>query len=636
VNVGSCARDHDLFLVPLRVQRRLGGLIVVGPSAAVDGEARAALESLGSQISLGLETAALTEDLLRHRSEERFAAVVQTSSDVITVLAADLTVRYQTPSIRQVLGHEPLDLVGASLLDLLHPDDEPHARHLLSQDGLSLPQEWRVRRADGGWATVEMVVNNLLDHPDVEGIVITARDISQRKALEQQLRDHAFHDSLTGLANTVLLTNRVEHALTTRVCEGRGVCVMRLDLDDFNHVNDRLGHSRGDELLVAIARRLTENIRPMDTAARIGGDEFAILVSGPTSGPEAVAVAERVLGAVNEPVVIRGVELRVKASVGIAIGTSAEVDAEQLLRQAYVAMHGAKSRGKARHELFKPEVHQPVIDSLDLQADLERAIRDEALVLHYQPIMALRNSRIAGFEALVRWQHPERGLIPPSQFIPLAEETGLIVPIGRFVLREACRQAVAWTSTDGAEGQPTVSVNVSARQLQDRDLVRDVSDALALSGLPASRLVLEITESVLVDVVDPATGVLEQLRGLGLSLAIDDFGTGYSSLSYLHRLPVDTLKIDRSFIDRLDDPDESLLAQTIVRLGRVLGLQTVAEGVERTEQADILREIECDYGQGYHFARPLEPAAVAELLASQRRPAPPAPPGPAEVAVAAR
>jgi diguanylate cyclase (GGDEF)-like protein len=430
--------------------------------------------------------------------------------------------------------------------------------------------------------------------------------------LEDQLIHQALHDPLTGLANRVLFGDRLEHALARGQRPGVTVAVLVIDLDGFKDINDSLGHDAGDDLLMIAGMRLQGHARPGDTIARLGGDEFGMLLED-TTAAEAVRSAEALLEGLEAPIVLRDRELTPTASIGIAI--AAGEDAGTLLRNADTAMYAAKRQGKGRSAIFEPVMHATVVERLDLAADLSRAIQQGQLHLCYQPEIELRSGRIVGLEALVRWQHPRRGMVPPDQFIPLAEETGSIVSIGDWVLREACRQVKAWQERWPETPPLTIAVNLSARQLQHLGILDEVQAGLAAADLDPHSLVLEITETAIMAQPDAAITILTKLRRHGVRLALDDFGTGYSSLSYLQRLPVDILKIDRSFVSGVaGGTEDSALARAIVTLGQTLGLEVVAEGVETAEQLAALRELGCQLGQGYYFARPLGPAAVDALL----------------------
>jgi diguanylate cyclase (GGDEF)-like protein len=470
---------------------------------------------------------------------------------------------------------------------------------------------------------VQSIHTNLLDDPDVRAVVVTTRDVTAQKQLEAQLQHNAFHDTLTGLANRALFADRLDHALARTDRLAAPVAVLFVDLDDFKAVNDGSGHTAGDELLVAVARRLRETLRPSDTIARLGGDEFAVLIEDAAEPGRPAVAAERLLAALAEP--FDGT--RITASVGIATGAAGQHDAAELLRHADVAMYAAKAAGKGRSAVFEPEMESAIIGQLRMKAELARAVELGEFTVYYQPTVELANGRLAGVEALVRWQHPERGLVPPLDFIPLAEQTGLIVPLGRFVLREACRQMSAWHTSYPTDPPMTVSVNLSARELDEPGLVDSVRAILAETGLAPAHLVLEITESLLLVDLPATVSILSDLRALGVRLAIDDFGTGYSSLAYLENLPVDILKIDKSFVDRIgeaptdipgvEDPNQSVMVSAISQLGHALHLQLVAEGIEQAEQVSTLQGLSCQYGQGYYFARPLTSDALGDLLHRQ-------------------
>ncbi|MCU1350838.1 MAG: putative signaling protein [Acidimicrobiales bacterium] len=552
-------------------------------------------------------------------SERRFRALIEHSLDAITVIRADGTVVYDSESVVKVLGHSADDRVGRSGLDLIHPDDAARVEavfvSVLAQPGLSDSFEVRARHADGSWRWIDARMTNLLDEADVQGLVVNFRDVTDHKQLQGELSHQAFHDPLTGLANRALFLDRVSHGLATQGRVGSGCLAMLfIDLDDFKTVNDALGHSAGDELLKITGVRLSEHARLSDTCARLGGDEFGILLEGLVRASEAYDVAERLVDRLGEPVTIDGTTLAIGASVGIVVSDGTE-SAEHLVRNADLAMYQAKRAGKGRLEVFEGAMHDAALHRLELKEDLRRAIAGAELENHYQAIVDLASGGILGAEALVRWNHPDRGLLLPAEFIALAEETGLITDIGGAVLRQACRDAAGWPVIDGHV--PTVSVNLSPRQLQQPGIVGEVADALTAAGLDAGRLTLEITESVLIDDPTCAAATLSALKDLGVSIALDDFGTGYSSLSYLARFPVDCLKIDKSFTDALVSPlpsDEASLIDTILAMCRSLKLDVTAEGVEEPQQVARLLTMGCAVGQGFHFARPVPNAALLRSM----------------------
>ncbi|MHB1224566.1 MAG: sensor domain-containing protein, partial [Gemmatimonadaceae bacterium] len=486
-----------------------------------------------------------------------------------------------------------------------------------------------------GVISVQSAMAALYNRHDVEVVEVVAalastalrniRLVDEIRRSEERLAHQAFHDPLTDLANRALFLDRVGHALARRTRHPTPLAVLFIDLDDFKKVNDSLGHPAGDRLLVVAAERLSICVRGSDTVARLGGDEFAVLVEDAVSPSEVLAIADRVATALRAPFHIAGTEVFVSASIGVAPAAAGDT-ADELLRNADVAMYFAKTRSKSATAVFEPWMQTAARERLELEADMRRALERGEFVLHYQPIVRLDDGEIIGMEALVRWQHPVRGMVPPGEFIPLAEETGLIVPLGSWVLEQACRQVRSWQSGQHPGAVPLkVTVNLSSRQLQEPDVVATVRAALADSMLPAGTLVLEITESVLMQHTSLTLARLRELKALGLSLAIDDFGTGYSSLGYLQRFPIDILKIDKAFVDAVGSDTDAALARAVIALGDTLGMQTVAEGIEVLAQVDGLRKLGCKLGQGFHFARPLPPDELRLLLerSAQLMPCPP-------------
>ncbi|HEY9443518.1 MAG TPA: EAL domain-containing protein [Gemmatimonadales bacterium] len=567
------------------------------------------------------ENVRLLADTAARQNEARFRSLVQHSSDVIMVTRPNGTMRFVSPSASRVFGYEPAALLGRPLATLLHPADRDRATQLFAEvvagPGVIGPVEWRFRQADGSWLHAEILATNLLGDPTVRGIVLNTRDVSERKRLEEQLTHQAFHDPLTGLANRALFRDRVSHALALAQRQGHPITVLFLDLDDFKRVNDSLGHAEGDRLLIAAAERFQSCARAADTVSRLGGDEFAILiehVAGSDGRPE---LLQRLEEAMTYPFALSGNQVQVSASIGVATASPGDT-ADDLLRNADVAMYAAKRRGKGRSETYELRMYADVRERLEMEAALRTALETNQLSLHFQPIVSLKTGALYGVEALVRWDHPTRGHLLPQSFITLAEETGLIVPLGAWVLTEACRQVQEWRALF-PETPLCVSVNISGRQLQAGGVTGALREALAATGASADGVVLEITESVLMQQTDTVQERLWELKSLGVRLAIDDFGTGYSSLSYLQRFPIDILKIAKPFVDDVGSGTEkSALARAIVGLGETLKLRTIAEGIERGDQRAALLELGCDLGQGHYFSRALPPDGIARLLTARR------------------
>jgi diguanylate cyclase (GGDEF)-like protein/PAS domain S-box-containing protein len=523
------------------------------------------------------------------------------------------------------MGYLADALVGTSALALVHPDDKEAAQAFLTETvdhpRTNMTTELRLRHADGSWREFELIANNLLDQIAVAGVVMTGRDVTERKNFERQLQQLAFHDSLTGLPNRALLTDRLERALARADRFFERIAVLFIDLDNFKLINDGLGHGAGDRLLVGFGDRLRGCIRAGDTVARLGGDEFIVLLEDISTTNEATAMAERIAELLRAPMAVGDREVVVTASIGIALSTPHHDRTESVLRNADLALYRAKALGKARWALFELRMERDALERLELETDLRRALERNELRLAYQPIVSLADGHIVEVEALARWQHPTRGQVSPAQFIPIAEESGLIEPLGIWALEEACRQAMRWQQVLDPEQPLVMSVNLSGRQFQDPNLVDQIRRILDETGLEPRALKLEVTESVLMRDLQSTIARMRALTDLGIRLAIDDFGTGYSSLSHLKQFPVDTLKIDRSFVEGLGtDPQALAIVRSITALADALDLSVTAEGVETTAQRAQLRELGCDRGQGYLFAKPVAAAELAGLLLAGKLP----------------
>ncbi|MDT4966365.1 MAG: hypothetical protein QOJ64_1102 [Acidobacteriota bacterium] len=527
-------------------------------------------------------------------------------------------------SLSEILGYSEEELLSGSLQDFVHEDDL--AALLVGIDKLvakeittcQMEQRYLHKRGQIAWVLSSL---SLVRAPQKESshLIFQIQDITERKRAEERLVHDAFHDGLTGLPNRAMFMDHLKHAVElAKRNKDHSFAVLFLDLDRFKVINDSLGHLVGDQLLVCIARRLETCLRSIDTVARLGGDEFTILLEDLKDWSEAIEIVERIQLELSLPFKLGAQEIFTTASIGIAPSTTGYDRAEDILRDADTAMYRAKLLGKARHEIFDKGMHDHAMKLMHLETDLRRAVERNELRVYYQPIVSLATHEITGFEALVRWQHPARGLISPLDFIPIAEETGLIVPIGQWVLQQACRQMSEWQRQAPADPPLFISVNLSAKQFTQPDLLKQITRVLRDTGLDAHSLKLEITESVVMEQMDAVTGTLRQLKALGVELSIDDFGTGYSSLSYLHRLPIDTLKIDRSFVSQMSQKDENReIVRTIATLAQSLGLKVVAEGIETIEQVEQLRALKCEGGQGFLFSRPVDAEAAGELLNSR-------------------
>ncbi len=555
-------------------------------------------------------------------SEDRFRSLIQNSSDATIIIDGEGIYSYLSPAIEELLGYRPEELVGHRATDFVHPDDQDYMRERLGSEFQAAPTtamlEFRMLRRDGASCYVEAVVSNQLDRPSVGGYVTNVRDITERKKFEELLSHRALHDPLTGLANRQLILDRADQMLVRARRNGDPVAAFFVDLDNFKDANDSLGHEAGDRLLQAVANRLVGLLRTSDTVGRLGGDEFVILAEGLSLSAGPGAIAERIRQVLKPAFYVEGFEtipITVSASVGIAVGDRPA--AQDLLRDADIALYRAKGNGRDQSIVFEEAMQLAANDRLALRTELDTALSGGEFTLHFQPIYDLTDLHIEGVEALIRWNHPTKGMLPPDQFIPVLEDSGLIVDVGRWVLDEACAQVARWRA---AGHDLSMSVNVSMRQLEFEGFVDDVRLALTTHDLAPDVLLIEITESVLMKDAHATVDRLRRLKELGVRIAVDDFGTGYSSLAYLRQFPVDVLKIDRSFVSEMSgSPDGAALIHTLVELGRTLGLVTLAEGIEEQDQLEGLRSESCDHGQGYLFSRPVPAAAIEELLG---RPAP--------------
>jgi diguanylate cyclase (GGDEF)-like protein/PAS domain S-box-containing protein len=620
------ARQLADFEVALRSQLTLGGqadgaaqggVLLIAADAGVLITLQDAVNVLVVQAALALERIRLNDEINRRNSEAYFRTLVLNTADVILIIDDENRIRYASPSAEEVFG-EP-DLTGRHLLDLVDPAARSAVERQLARVRAGTPVkdiDWAVIGAGGIRAQAEVSCRDLRADPTVRGLVITLRDVTERRRLEAELMYRAYHDDLTGLVNRTLFTDRVTQAVRRSRRSGAVAGVLFLDLDDFKVVNDTLGHAAGDDLLVAAAARLAGVLRPEDTAARLGGDEFAALIEDAHDPVAIELIAERIVAALSAPFTIDDHVVNGAVSVGIATTLDAD-DTDELLKQADLALYVAKGAGKGRWRRYQRALHAVLVEKLQLRSELDQAVATDAFSLRYQPIVGLVGGDTVGFEALLRWDHPTRGPLLPGEFIDVAEETGLIVPIGNVVLENAVASAVEWQRQMTAAA-PYVSINVSARQFRTPGFVDAVCRQLR-TGLPEGQLMLEITESLLLREDEQIWADLAELREAGVRVAIDDFGTGYSSLSYLRQVPLDVVKIDRSFIDTISSsPQQRALVEGIVQLAHTLGLDVIAEGIESPAERAILVAIGCPYGQGHLFAEPLTRGEASRWLLAER------------------
>ncbi|HEX6702502.1 MAG TPA: EAL domain-containing protein [Gaiellaceae bacterium] len=550
------------------------------------------------------------------RQTAHFRSLVTSSTDLVLVFG-DGGCRYASESVAKMLGHTEEDLFGEGFARFVHEDDLPSLRAACAHGE---PHEIVVRLANEfhEWRQLEAHVTDLRDDRQIRGIVLNARDVTERLRLEEELTHQAFHDGLTALPNRALFRDRLDHALARSQRSPEPLAVLLLDLDGFKQVNDSLGHDAGDQLLKKVATRLAEVIRPTDTLARFGGDEFAMLLEE-TAEPQAVAAASRLLRSLSEPIRIAGHDLALGGSIGIAAHAGGSAGSEELIRHADVAMYAAKEAGRGRYEVFRYEMARELGELLGLEHELRLGLQRGEFTLHYQPEIALDTAAMVGVEALLRWHSPTRGSVPPAEFIPIAEATGLIIPLGEFVVHEACAQTARWRLTADLPDGFVTWVNLSGKQLSTGGVSVLVREALAAVGLPPGFLGLEVTETALVQeghAGERARADLQELHRLGVHIAVDDFGTGFSSLGQLRSFPVDMIKVDRSFVQGIEhDTKDAAITANLVSLAHALGLLAIAEGIESDGQLTSLRELGCDLAQGFLFARPAPPAEIDRLLA---------------------
>jgi diguanylate cyclase (GGDEF)-like protein/PAS domain S-box-containing protein len=637
------------LVLPLRNNEEVFGTLNIysAEADAFDTRELELLTELADSLSYGILALRVQQAL--GESEERYRLLAENINDLVCLHQPDGRYLYVSPSCEALLGYHHHELMGQDPYAFFHPDDadrvtqetlamalkskpvrNPYAfSHREGADSVTektngtapklkpVPITYRMRQKSGNYIWFETLTTPIVDaQGEVVQLQTTSRDVTDRVLAQERLRHEALHDALTGLPNRDLLIERLEYAINrSKRQENYHFAVLFLDLDRFKVINDSLGHLAGDQLLIAIAKKLQFLLRETDLAVRMGGDEFVILLDEIKGIKEAIRATERIFAELRLPLMMGGREIYITTSIGIVFGTKDYVEASHLLRDADIAMYRAKNEGKARYEIFDPEMHRDAIKRLHLENDLRQGIEREEFILYYQPIVELATNQLVGFETLVRWQHPTEGLKSPGDFIAVAEETGLISSLDYWVLRRACQQLASWQTVFPNISTMKVSVNLSAQDLRRHDLLEVVDRVLAETGLPGNSLTLEITESMLIEDVEATINRLRQLKERGIAISIDDFGTGYSSLSYLHRLPVDNLKVDRSFVNQMQEGRRNhQIVETIVTLSEHLKLDTIAEGIETVQQLERLQELGYKFGQGYLFSKPLSEEATEALL----------------------
>jgi diguanylate cyclase (GGDEF)-like protein/PAS domain S-box-containing protein len=607
---------RSLISVPLVVDGVVSGVLnAESLEPDLDEGDLARLSAVAEHVAVALQRTELLATL--RASERRFRLLTEHMRDLVCLVGPDGRLTYVSPSCRDILGFEPEVLLGRDPRDYIEPDDLPLLEEAIRTpliEGTSVaPVTTRTLHRDGYTVYLETTAAPIDEGgPFVEGVVTVSRDVTERQDFEARLLRSALYDDLTGLANRALLLDRLQHACERHARQGGpGFAVLFVDLDRFKSVNDSLGHAAGDALLRAIAARFSSLVRAGDTVARLAGDEFCLLIENVADRQGMLDAAERVQDALRSPFDVGGRELFISASVGIAVAEGRDVDAEALLRDADIAMYRAKRDGSARHAVFDVGMRAEAVERLELEHELHQALERDELWLAYQPIVRLDDDRVEAFEALLRWRHPSRGTLLPGDFVPFAEKTGLIQALDDLALRGACAQLAAWRASGATDAR--VSVNVSVTQAARGGLDERVLAALEAHRLPPDALLIELTESALMDELDVVVSELERLRRIGVRVQIDDFGTGYSSLGALSRLPIDVLKIDRSFLADLETaPSQQAIVKAIVALARTLGIDVVAEGVESAAQLAFVRSLGCPMAQGFAFARPTDATALRE------------------------
>lgn len=622
-----------LLAVPIRIEDRVEAILFAMrfSTIAFNSDSLQIALLFAGQISTGLENArlyrAVRDELLeRNRAEqalrakdERFSAMIRSVSDVIAILSEDGSVNYASPAVETVWGCPVEKLIGQPILNHVHDDDVELMKNLLSsvkeRHNDTQTSFIRIRQGSDTWRVFDIILTNLLNEPAISGIIATFHDITERKIYEQELTKLAYRDSLTGLANRTFFQEKLRRSLELADAVGQSVALVFFDLDNFKLVNDSMGHDKGDAVLKIIADRMRSCLRREDTAARLGGDEFTVLIENFSQMDQVISIVNRMMNTLRVPVLVNDLEFYVGCSIGIAISTPNHDNPEELLRKADLAMYEAKAKGKGRYVIFDQNMNEPVMERLEREAELRQALQRKEFRVYYQPVLSLENHQVVEVEALIRWEHPRRGLISPVEIIPLAEETGLIIEIGQWVLDESCRQMCSWHKKYPGLSSLSLSVNLSARQFQDSGLVEFIREVILESGINPSNVILEITESSLIQ--DPGVMIskLRALKDIGVRLAIDDFGTGYASLSYLRQFPVDILKIDRSFVQGIvHDMRDRAIVQSLINLATAFGLDITGEGIETEGQAAQLHSLGCNHAQGFLFSPPLSPDDFEKLF----------------------